>query len=274
MKKISRLIIYTLALFAIVVGVINYIDPIRTTAYPVYREIEKYRMVNRSKEFYSYETHNFIIRYTEQDKDLIEDIGILAESAYIEVGQNFGYFPDKKTYIFIYPTRGELKKSLALEEGQGAMGVYYGDTISLLSPIEWMDSLDNFLSNYWYYGPIVHEYAHLITDRIAKSNYPLWFTEGISLYQEEVVTGYRWGEWIEWEMEPYSIRELNNNFNGLDEIMAYKRSYEIVGYMAQQYGFDSIIKILEELGRGTRFDTAIERVIGVDLATLELRMMN
>lgn len=227
--------------------------------YLLFRNIPKARVVNKVVDYKQYETTNFIIKYKTSDNNIVELVARASEEYYDEICSKFDYYPRDKTLVILYDNSEDLLNNANLKESKPPMGVYYASTIQILSPEIWVKSNEDIETTFMNEGPMVHEFTHLIVDNIAKGNYPLWFTEGIALYEEYDNTGYEWGKSIKNE-KIYTINQLNNNFNELNQYLAYTQSFRVVKYIVDKYGFDSIKGILRELGEGYTFDRAFENV--------------
>ncbi|KUG02676.1 hypothetical protein ASZ90_019932 [hydrocarbon metagenome] len=216
------------------------------------------------------ETEHFQIRYLLADSDYVEVIGHTAEDAYVRVSDLFGYQPDHTTTIIIYPDSASLAESFGWEKDQKAMGVYWAGTIRLLSPQEWINGAADWQQTFASEGPVYHEFAHLLVDDITKGNYSRWFTEGIAQHVEKKLTGFEFAEPVIEQNSPYyEISMLEKNFDALDQPIAYWESLQIVEYLVDNYGEQSLLSILNYLGEGNCMEQAVSKTIGIDYKTFE-----
>ncbi|WZL73085.1 hypothetical protein QBE52_18890 [Clostridiaceae bacterium 35-E11] len=260
MKLISTLIIG----FIIFMGSLNS-DVLKVRAYPLLREIQHELILYKTKHYQQLETEHFIIRYEPEEEAIIDLVAQAAERDYKAVCDMFGYYPKEKTMIIVYHNSENLMKNTNLGQGKPPMGVYFASTIQILSPRLWISEDENMQDIFMNEGPMIHEFTHLVVDDVTKGNYPLWFTEGVALYQEYVQTGYEWGKNASFEGVPYTVEQLAQNFHQLDEILAYKRSFEIVKEIVEDQGFEKINHTLELLGEGKEFDRVHSEVLGTSL---------
>lgn len=269
MKKFFEIFLACLLIFVIVyIG--TYSGKVVATAYPVYKLIQQNRIVNKVSQYEEIQTKHFVIKYTEKDAGYVGLIEKVAEDSYKRVGKDMGYYPSKKVDIVVFPSKTAMDKGLSLPKGDDAMGAYLNGVIGILSPDLWITDKKNLDKIFWKDGPILHEYTHFVVDDIAKGNYPIWFTEGIALNEEFRLNGYKWGEGYSYKKGPYSIKELTSNFNRLDEILAYKRSFEILHYISTKYGNAKVIGILKELGAGKTMESAFKDVLGVSINMVDM----
>jgi hypothetical protein len=232
---------------------------IKGDLYILFRNIPKKTVLANINDYNEIETKHFVIRYENSDPEVLELIEKASEKYYDDICRLFDYYPEDKTVVVLYDNSEELLKNVNLGESKPPMGVYYASTIQILSPRLWCPPHKDMKSLFMDEGPMVHEFTHLIIDDITKGNYPLWFTEGVALYSEYIHTGYEWGKEVE-EEKIYSIEELNDKFNKLDQYLAYTQSFRVVKYMADTYGFESIKEIIKKLEDGHTFNNAFEIV--------------
>lgn len=231
------------------IGMFHY-EVLKTHVYPILRKGQHELILYKTKDYKVRETKHFLIKYDSEDDEMIDLVAKASEKYYMEVCNMFGYYPKNKTIVIVYDNPEKLMENASLGQGKPPMGVYFASTIQILSPRIWIPEDENIEDIFMNEGPMVHEFTHLLVDDLAKGNYPLWFTEGVALYQEYIQTGYVWGENLSFEENPYTIKQLTKNFHQLDQMLAYKRSFEIVKEMAQTKGFDHLRQILKDLGEG------------------------
>lgn len=260
-SHVNLVLLSSLLAFILFLGTLN-MEDIKVRVYPLLRGIQHELIIFNTKTFNIRETKNFIIRYETEDKEVIDLVAKAAENKYQEVNEVFNYSPKEKSIIIVYNDPQKLMENSNLNQGKPPMGVYYASTIQIINPRYWIsedqDMEDIFINE----GPMVHEYTHLVVDDIAKGNYPLWFTEGLALYQEYLQTGYEWGKDLRYPEKPYSVDKLTKNFGDLDEILAYKRSFQLVKGLAEREGLESLSQLLRELNKGRTFEEAHKRVFG------------
>ncbi|NLW91400.1 MAG: hypothetical protein GXY34_07350 [Syntrophomonadaceae bacterium] len=220
--------------------------------------------------FYEIRTDHYNIKYTDIDVDWVPMVALAAEEAYGSVSQVFGEEPSKRTTIVIYPDSSSLARSFGWDRDEKAMGVYWAGSIRVLSPREWMtpqDSTDRFVQE----GPMAHEFIHLMVDELTRGNYNRWWTEGVAQYVEKRTTGFEFaspftgGE----ETSYYHLASLDRNFDKLDQSIAYWESLQVIEYIAQTSGEESLFQIMAQLGDGKSLSTAIEKTQGVSYRTWE-----
>ena len=265
MKRVFNQKTNSFVLLAIMVAlmiVIPNLQAIKVHVYPLLRELQHELIVYKAKDYHMIETEHFIIRHEIQDDEVIDLVAKAAEEKYKEMTKMFQYDPKDKITVIVYDDPQKLMENTNLRQSKPPMGVYYASTIQVLSPRLWVPADQDMESTFLNQGPMVHEFTHLLVDDLTRGNYPLWFTEGMALYQEYVQTGYEWGKNLSYDGAPFTVEELTNNFDGLDEMLAYKRSFELVRSLAEREGFDSLNQVLGELNKGKPFEDAHQLVYG------------
>lgn len=243
-------------------------EVLKVSLYPLFREVQSRIIDYKTKDFGVRETEHFIIKYQKSDQEVIDLVAEASEKHYDDASKLLNYYPEEKTTVVIYDDPAKLMKNANLGQGKPPMGVYYASTIQILSPRQWIPENADMREIFINEGPMVHEFAHLLVDDLTRGNYPLWFTEGVALYQEYVNTGYEWGKELEFEGTPYDIEQLTNNFHELDEMLAYKRSFEMMKSMVENNGSEDLNKILRELGKGEEFERAHQKVFNKTVETI------
>lgn len=258
--RTKRFILVT-AIGMLMMGAINF-QIVKVHVYPLLRELQHEIIVYKTKDYHIKETEHFIIKHEKYDEEMIDLVAKAAEEKYIEVTKMFEYTPKDKITVIVYDDEQKLMQNTNLEQSKPPMGVYYASTIQILSPRLWVPSDQNMEDIFLNQGPMVHEVTHLLVDDLARGNYPLWFTEGMALYQEYVQTGYEWGENLNYDGAPFTVEQLTNDFSSLNEMLAYKRSFELVRSLAEREGFEKLNQVLRELKKGESFENAHQLVYG------------
>lgn len=256
-KFLIIVLIVLIALFFMVQGT-SY-NTFKITGYKALKTIAYYNNTKVNKGWDLHETNHFIINSEGIDSNTIESLGLLFEKSYYLIGEEFDYYPNKKTPIIVYNTMNDFWNHIKPLAGQDIMGLYYMGIIHIISP----NAFDMDLNEYEKNGPILHEYTHKVVDDITSGNIDLWLTEGLALYQEYINYDVEWGEGLIFD-EEYTMEELKDNFLFLEPVQAYKQSFEKVKniYETDKYKF---IKLLSELGKGKEVEDAFLFIYGENL---------
>lgn len=235
--------------------------------YPLYREISKNSFLFTNKHFKAEESMNFRVHYEDSSLEYVGMVIDNAERSLKALSGELGYMPDGKIDIIIYPEYGEMANGIGLGTGSTAMGVYYGGIISILEPEKWIGKRADICEIFYQKGPVLHELTHYIIDYKTRGNIPVWFTEGIALYEEYRVNRVEWAEGAKLKAY-YSFEQLQNDFYSLDETSAYKQSFMVVKHIYDNYGAGSIEEITKMLNEGRSINQAFIRAINMDTKEL------
>ena len=238
--------------------------------YPIYREFKKNSMSYQNARFNVEKSENFRVHYQDSSRECIEMVIDNAEKSLKVLIEDFDYKLDCKIDIIIYPEYREMAKKIGLGTGSTAMGVYYSGIISILEPKKWIRENSDIVRVFTAEGPVLHELTHYVIDYKTCGNVPVWFTEGMALYEEYKVNNVQWayGKNIE---SFYSPNELQNDFYSLDEISAYKQSFIIVKYIEDNFGNEAVKKIIGLLKSGSSLEQAFIRIIKMDMKELFIK---
>lgn len=214
-------------------------------------------------------SEHFDIKYLPIDEAYAPMVAAVAEEARLSVSELFGQQPPMRTTMIIYPDSASLAKSFGWNKSARAMGVYWGGTIRVLSPAEWMAEPNQ--EAFSQQGPVYHEFAHLMVDEVTAGNHSRWLTEGVAQYVEKQLTGFEFAHPAAkgGPLNLYTLQILDKYFDNLDESVAYWQSLQIVEYIAERYGEPALFNILNDLGNGYYFDGAVEKTLGVNYEYFE-----
>jgi len=219
-----------------------------------YKEINVYGF--KLKGFDSLVTPHFKILFLPQDRYEVGAVAKAAEKTYAEVGKDFDFFPKDRIPIVIYPDSESLQQAFNWPADQSTQGVYYRGLIYIQAPGAWIDDTGNLQEIFFNNGPMVHEYTHLVVDRLTGGNYTRWFTEGVAQYEEEKVTGYTLAQ--DFDIDKSELYPLDDIISGFDELpdvpKAYIQALDMTETLAGKGGIREIRAILAQLKNGASAD--------------------
>jgi hypothetical protein len=207
---------------------------------------------------------HYRIKYTEVDQAYVPLVADSAEEAYKSVSEILGQEPGRMTTIVIYPDSRSLASSFGWDKNEKALGVYWGGTIRVLSPRNWLNGTED-KERFVREGPMVHEFTHLMVDEMTRGNYNRWWTEGIAQYLERKITGFEFADPSPNKRRNYySLENMEKNFDKLDQSVAYWESLQVVDFIVSHYGEKSLFSILNNLSQGDSMTMAAEKALGTD----------
>lgn len=250
----------------------------KNSGYILFREGFRQKALWTTRSMPTLSGDHFKIRFNQGNAKDAELVLATAEKFYVPIAEKYGYTGKGKIPIIVYPSRSELNRNFGWEANESAMGVYWAGVIRILSPHVWINEADPILyrEEFIQSGPMAHEFTHLVVDYITSGNYTRWFTEGIAQYEEYKLTGFEFDTLQASLDQPlYRLDEMNAYFDSLpNQPLAYRQSYLAVRYIAEVYGEDSLKAILENLARGYKMETVLERVLGDNAKDFEENYIN
>lgn len=258
-----KIYIYFCVLCILLFLLISLQSQLKVSLYPIWKYIEKQKILSKVKDFHITSSDHFLIYYEDEDK-FVADISLnILEKYYDFICNKFDYFPKHKIPVIIYGSDKKLLDTIKLKSNKPPLGVYYSGVINVLSPRLWVENKENFDKIYEINGPLVHEFAHFMVDEKTRGNYPMWLTEGIALNIEEITTGFQW-EVGKGGTKNICIEDLNDDFYSIDEDTAYRKSFESVKYIIDNYSFEDLNSILDNLGNGSSIYNSIKIALKIN----------
>lgn len=220
------------------------------------------------RDWHLLETELFLLRYTEKDAAAAAWLAAVADRRAAEVAAVLPHTAKEKPWLVLVPDLATLRDIFGFAEEDGALGVYQAGAIALLSPQAWdWEAEEARFEEFVAKNPLVHEYTHYVLDVRARGNYPRWFSEGMASYLQYRLTGYTWPEEdSSLSTGPYyNLKRFTSDFASLpDQALAYCQAQSIVTYLAALQADEGLNKLLDKLGAGTAFDSALEEVYGME----------
>jgi len=216
-----------------------------------------------TEEFNNYSSEHFILRLADRDSILADYALHALEKAYGEIGNDFGYFPEEKVLVEVYPATEGFTYASSLSQKQieisGAIGICKFNRIMIISPrclvygYRWLDAL-------------AHEFIHYFIAKITGLNIPLWLNEGLAKYHETkwkvqepnyltplyrsfLSRASKEKRWIDFQKMSRGMPTLDSRE---EVILAFAEVSLAIDYLLQHQGKEKLIYFLQELGRAAR----------------------
>lgn len=215
--------------------------------------------------FKTLEDETFIVRMEAREAEVYgqEVLKLLHEAKQV-LCEKYGLELDQKITVEIFPNPDDFAvRTFGMPAVSGYLGVCFGKVITANSPASQAEHPTNWQSVLW------HEFCHVVTLELTKNKMPRWISEGLSVYEERQKNPL-WGETmipqyrdmiLKGETTP--ISELSSAFlnpkSSLHIQFAYYQSSMVVDYLIDEFGFDAMQSILNDLRIGIPVNVAIER---------------
>ena len=168
--------------------------------------------------------------------------------------------------VEMFPRQSDFAiRTFGLPGGAGFLGVCFGSVITALSPSANEDPT-NWQATLW------HEFCHAVTLGKTRNRMPRWLSEGISVYEERRADP-AWGQGLNPRYRQMlldeglpKVSQLSGSFlrpaSPLHLQFAYFESSLVVEWLVERYGFDALLGVLDDLGRGLSLDDSLTRLGG------------
>ncbi len=266
---------FVIILFYLAVNV-NSVNACRKVAYDIGRTVVENKIVNSLYDFKVSRSMHTIVYYTEEDNQFVKMIQDCIDIYYPILCKDFDidlarYEKIGKVNVILYSSEDSLRESLGMKKGEVPMGVYYGNTVHILSPRIWTGgkTYEEIREKFMREGPVVHELTHLVLDHKTMGNYPLWFTEGVALYYEYKHTGFEWRRDMKQQSKNICIEALHKEFHSLDERISYRRAFDLIHSLVKVQGEKKLQMLIERLSKGEAFPKAFEKEYGFSMKSLD-----
>ena len=250
---------------------------LRATIYEAFKKGANIYINYKTAAFNTLESENFILKYSDGDRDISAFMLDTAEIYYRAVQETIGYWPEEKVLLIIYPDQEALNRSFGWAGDESAAGAYWGGSVIILSPYAWAGEgadMGSVEAAFLKQGPLSHELTHYVVDEKTGGNYSRWLSEGLAQYVEEKMTGFRLKEPSPEQQErPYTLDQLERDYDSLpDQTLAYWQSLQTVSCLIDEYGMGKMRHMLDLLGGGSKMEEALQTTYGISVSKLEKKI--
>ncbi len=178
----------------------------------------------------------------------------------------YGIRPSKPIFVELYERPEDFQtRTFGEPAGAGIMGVCFGRVITAMSPSVGRTN--------WAYV-LWHELAHVFHIQMTGGRVPRWFTEGLAEYETMVARPYWKREYAALLHRQILARKLpgildiNDRFTHsktlLGVVLAYYQSSLFVSFIAEKWGFDTVVRILRAYAKGATTRQVLTRILRID----------
>jgi tetratricopeptide (TPR) repeat protein len=194
----------------------------------------------------------------------------LSERALTLFEQKYRFKLREPVQIEVYPNHDDFAVRTAGLPGLGILGATFGHVVAMDSPsgrppdqeVHWGSVL-------W------HELAHVITLEASQHRVPRWFSEGISVYEERESGPAPQRAFVAsfiaalGQERLLPVAELDQGFErpsypGQVEV-SYEQAGLVCSFVAQRFGFERLVQMLQGFAGGASTKELIPRVLGLPL---------
>ena len=224
----------------------------------------------------------FLVRYLGRDELLVSYALEVLQRADAVYTADFGYRPEGRIVVEIYPEIRYLAAVSPLSEEDietsGTIALCKYNRLMITSPRA-------LVRGYGWQDTLAHEFVHYYVNKRSENTVPIWLHEGIAKFQES-----RWraapGVILEPPEEDLLARSVEADklitFQQMHPSMAKLPSQEaaglafaevhtVIGYLFKKRGYAGLNALLDALRDGAEMDAALRTAYGVDLSGLWTR---
>ena len=205
-----------------------------------------------------------MLKYDQNDTYASELILHSLVNSYNQLAYDFGWYQNSEFTVILYSNEDftnvldVLSWAAAIYDGKIRIPFQYASfNIEELEPI------------------IRHELTHAMLHRICGNNVPAWFHEGIAQYKDGIADSAT-GEILRETVinnNLIPISDLEMDFVGFKDNakvkVAYAESLDFIEYLIDNYGFYTILDIINNFNTHSHLDKLFASVYGLDLNQLE-----
>jgi tetratricopeptide (TPR) repeat protein len=215
----------------------------------------------------------FKLRYHKKEKAVLERyVPRMLDEAWGSMVKRYGFKPKTPVGIELYADAQHFSIRTSGLPNVGIQGVCFGHTLAALSPG----------AGSFNWGMILwHELAHVFHIQQSKNRVPRWFTEGLAEYETII-------QRPEWQREEHlalfhglrdgkipKVASFNRAFTHVDSsqdiVMAYFAASQISVFLAEEFGFDKVVKHLPLWAAGKRTPEVVQTALGISADELDRR---
>ncbi len=211
------------------------------------------------------ESDSFILRMPAEEAPVFgQQVMELLEEAKTAMSEKYQTTLERRIIVELFGNQKDFGvRTFGMPHNPGFLGVCFGNVITANSPSTQGNNPSNWRAVLW------HEFCHVITLTMTKNKMPRWLSEGISVY-EELQKDPSWGQSMTPEYREFilsgrltPVSELSAAFIRAtsNEAMqfAYYESCLVVDFLVANYGIESVINVLHDLGAGIFINDALAK---------------
>ncbi len=227
----------------------------------VYFVLEVYDNMMPQYSFKEYE--RFKLRAKNSEFELVDMFAApVIEESMTLYDKKYDFKPDPNLAIELYPDPTTFSvRSLGIPF-IGAHGLCFGPLVTMHSPSE---------GNFNWKMVLWHEMAHVYHVQLSRSRVPRWFTEGLAEYETNVYDP-SWRRYYDHDIavmlardEIPTVLELSKGFTHTNSQAAVVRAYHLaslsIHFIVDEWGFDSVVSMLEAWGDGLETKEVLAKVL-------------
>lgn len=224
------------------------------------------------------ETDGFIIRlHGDEVAASARYVVALCKEARARLGAKYGAFPEQ-VLVELFPEHADFSARSVGLPGIPALGVCFGNVVTVLSANE-----REAVGAHSWGRTLWHELTHVATLTRTKNRIPRWLTEGLSVFEEP----HGRPTWVrDFDRDILTlidrglllpVAELDRGFTkptyGAQVMMSYYQAGILCEFIDQAFGFEAVLRLLDQYRDGSDTRAAIPAALGVECEELDRRFL-
>lgn len=231
-------------------------------------------LIDEYEDFAMLESEHFRLLIHNSEKDVLGPAILReAETAYASLIQRYPYTSTQKILVEAYNDADDFAVRVAGVPHLGLLGVSFGDVLAINTPRGQPEGSYNWARTLW------HELVHTLSIGISEYKMPRWFAEGLAVYEERVARE-AWGREMQLELLMANDQSKLLPLTAMDRgftrptfqgqiLLSYFHASRVIGFIADQYGFEKIIEILQGFAAGKNDEQSVRDATGASLAEID-----
>ncbi|NNE35473.1 MAG: tetratricopeptide repeat protein, partial [Rhodothermales bacterium] len=231
-------------------------------------------LLDEYEDFRTLESSNFqLLIHKDESEVLGNEILREAELAFESMSARYPYRPSNRIFIEAYNDRDDFAVRIAGVPHLGLLGVSFGDVVAINTPRAQAGNEYNWARTLW------HEIAHTMAIGVSRNKVPRWFTEGLSVYEERLAH-VEWAREMEVELftalqqdKLHPLVDIDRGFTRPEfpgqVLLSYFHASKVIEFIADTYGFEAVVSVLEALSEGQSISSAIQAATNGSIETLD-----
>ncbi|MEK7273771.1 MAG: peptidase MA family metallohydrolase [Candidatus Desantisbacteria bacterium] len=212
---------------------------------------------------------HFVVAFTKKDEKIAKTALSIVDNFHAQISPHIGgYTLNSPVSIIIAPSRQVFENLSGITEEWAVGMADKTNRIVILSPRRFggKSEIERLLR---------HEYTHILLHRAAKGHFlPRWLNEGLAMHYESDV----WRipddirltkAFFTHSLLPLDLLSWYFPSNREKAALAYSQSLDVVTYIIEEYGYESLKQLIREIAIGHDIDTAMLNSLGIDTHSLE-----
>jgi cellulose synthase operon protein C len=236
--------------------------------------VNSLRLLDSYKNFVTYRDDTLILKLNKKEADLLRPyVEEVAKRAMATYEKKYKMKLSGPVQVELYPDHEDFAVRTMGMPGLGALGVTFGQVVSMDSPSGRKPGDFNWASTLW------HEMSHVYILSATNHRVPRWFTEGLAVH-EETQASPEWGDPITpdilaalHEKKLLPVEQLDRGFvrpqYETQVIVSYYEAGRMCDYIQERWGADKLLDMVHSFAQPTTTAAVIQKDLGITAAEFD-----